>query len=609
MPTPPAKSREPLPKHIKPPKSGLDVGSPTDLARETLSRLAQHKVPPTPENYRKIYFEIRGSADEDVFPDHALKAIVEALPRDTPAMLHHAQAFERAVAQHQWNALKAAIIALHNTLGNNDSKAWDELIHKLFVQFERLHGDLTQARKREALNRVLDAHPSSDILFERLSALVRGWSQTNKSADGTTPATDTPDSESAASVAQHHSLEAIVAASDFPLRPVFARILSEGVVSLGGGDAALEADAKSLAEAIIFTRDAPELLGQLETLIGRMTWIGEEHNAMRQALLELLRLIVDNIRSLVIDDQWLHGQLSMISRTFSGPLSLRMLDDVGQQLRDVIDKQGTLKADLAKAQTRLKEMLAGFVNRLSEVTVSTSDYHQVLSRGVTRINEASSLSELSDVVGELLAGTQLAQESARRAKTELIELRGGVDDANQRIVRLQQELETASKLVRIDPLTGALNRKGLAEEMTREVSRMRRSGKPLCIALIDIDNFKRLNDTYGHAIGDEALRHLTETIKKTVRPQDVVARYGGEEFVILLPDTPVDAAESALERLQRQLTRSIFCAANSERVLITFSAGIALLGDREEPEAAITRADEAMYCAKRAGKNRVLLAM
>jgi len=222
------------------------------------------------------------------------------------------------------------------------------------------------------------------------------------------------------------------------------------------------------------------------------------------------------------------------------------------------------------------------------------------------IGEASNITDLSEVVGELMLGTLQTQESTLRTGHELTGLHEQVDSANREIARLQHELEMASKLMRHDPLTGVYNRKGLTEAITREVSRARRKDSSLCIALIDVDDFKNVNDIYGHGIGDEALCHLAHTLTETLRPQDVVARYGGEEFIILLPDTTLDAANSILVRLQRELTHRIFFPFNNEPLLITFSAGVALLCLDEDPEAAISRADEAMYAAKRAGKNRVL---
>jgi diguanylate cyclase len=137
------------------------------------------------------------------------------------------------------------------------------------------------------------------------------------------------------------------------------------------------------------------------------------------------------------------------------------------------------------------------------------------------------------------------------------------------------------------------------------MANVRRKETPLSVSLLDIDNFKNLNDRLGHETGDEALIHLVKVVRECLRPQDTLARYGGEEFVILMPDTVLDEAIQAMTRLQRELTKNFFLAGN-EKVLITFSAGVAQLAAEESAAEAIKRADQAMYLAKRSGKNRVM---
>jgi diguanylate cyclase len=145
------------------------------------------------------------------------------------------------------------------------------------------------------------------------------------------------------------------------------------------------------------------------------------------------------------------------------------------------------------------------------------------------------------------------------------------------------------------------------ETFERELNRADRSQSPMCVALLDIDNFKKLNDTLGHQAGDQALIHLARVIKECLRPADNVARYGGEEFVIILPDTPLKEGIEAVERLQREMTKKFFLN-NNERVLVTFSAGVALRQSGEDQEELVGRADKAMYKAKTTGKNRVVAA-
>ena len=127
------------------------------------------------------------------------------------------------------------------------------------------------------------------------------------------------------------------------------------------------------------------------------------------------------------------------------------------------------------------------------------------------------------------------------------------------------------------------------------------------MALLDVDNFKQLNDRLGHDTGDAALVHLANVVRAVMRPQDQLARYGGEEFVILLPDTTQEQGVEAMQRLQRELTTRFFLR-NNEKVLITFSAGVAQMTPQETATETIRRADQGMYLAKRAGKNRVIAA-
>lgn len=587
---------------------------PLDIARDTLRQLALRGIPPTPDNFRSLYHEISGSPIETPFPTAELHRIALALPRDTSERAHLVGEFERAIESATWgsieNALHACLAALPDV-----PRAWGTLLRELLGQIDLPHQHLTRARKLASLDHVLSANVSNpDLLFARLKGLVQSWQREglDDSVHDKAEAPENLDTTAGERRNKHAPLNTGERDGDAAFAQWLALLLRRGITPLLADNAALAEEAVELAkqiETLSGGQCAPEAqLGErLRSFSARLEWAGEDQNAVRGALLNLLRLIVSNISELVVDDQWLHGQVEALGHLFDRPLDIRALDDLERRLRDVIDKQKHLKRQLSDAQERLKSMLVGFVDRLAGFNKSTGHYHQTLSECAEHIRAASDISELTGVVERLITETRSVQDTAERSGAEIGALREQVEAANSLITRLQRELDETSELVRYDPLTGALNRKGLDEALEREIARVRRHSASLCVGLLDIDNFKQLNDTFGHRTGDEALRHLVEVARGALRQEDIIGRLGGEEFLILLPDTNEEEAVLVMTRLQRALTSHIFMADNS-RVLITFSAGIARIVPENSTHEAIDRADKAMYAAKRAGKNRVLVA-
>lgn len=170
------------------------------------------------------------------------------------------------------------------------------------------------------------------------------------------------------------------------------------------------------------------------------------------------------------------------------------------------------------------------------------------------------------------------------------------------VTELQRKLEEQA---RTDPLTGALNRRAMEEAARRETARSIRHDRPLCMIVIDIDNFKQLNDTRGHAAGDRALQELVSRAKSALRAQDLFARTGGEEFAILLPDTSGSAGIAAAERVRKAIEQ-LEVPFETGPIQMTVSAGVAQL-DLENGgwEGLMRRADAAMYDAKDHGRNSV----
>jgi diguanylate cyclase len=177
----------------------------------------------------------------------------------------------------------------------------------------------------------------------------------------------------------------------------------------------------------------------------------------------------------------------------------------------------------------------------------------------------------------------------------------------KRGVQLKEAYKRIEELAELDELTGAFNRRCIMRMLDDEIARAHRARTPFSVALIDLDWFKRINDAYGHPTGDEVLRTFAITVFANIRNIDRFGRYGGEEFLLILPDTPRDAAARILDR-QREIIAELDWSAFSPGMQVTISAGVATLAPEEAADALLARADGALYKAKAQGRNRIATA-
>ena len=183
-----------------------------------------------------------------------------------------------------------------------------------------------------------------------------------------------------------------------------------------------------------------------------------------------------------------------------------------------------------------------------------------------------------------------------------------IDDARLQSAfrRLADRVAGTWRLATVDPLTGIANRQAILSHVEEELDRAVRYHRPVSLIMVDLDHFKRLNDSYGHAAGDAVLREVAQQLSGNVRSVDVAGRYGGEEFLILLPETDVDAAAALAEKLRRVVASSEVRTQDGDRLTITMSAGVAGGLGRAIPIDSLVRdADAALYAAKALGRNQV----
>lgn len=244
-----------------------------------------------------------------------------------------------------------------------------------------------------------------------------------------------------------------------------------------------------------------------------------------------------------------------------------------------------------------EKRLAEFVDRVSDTLI------RVAGGDFTAQVERDFAGDPADVLAYLVNNTV----SELRARIETTERRA--DEDRSRLEALVRErTRELDRLATTDLLTETYNRRRLKEVATQEVARARRFNQPLCVAMLDLDLFKHINDNFGHSVGDIALQLAAAAIRSRVRSHDHVGRYGGEEFVIVLPGTKLAGAERLADSV-REAIAMVELDTETGPVTLTTSAGVAELTATETLDEVLARADVALYQAKERGRNCVVAAV
>ncbi len=551
-------------------------GRPIQLAKAALRRLAQDKLEPTPDNYARAY-----QAEQGVTPagGDSLATLIESIVRG----------IERG------------------------GKQW------------------TLARKKDSLQHVLSgSRGDATRLQQRLRQLVGNWeSDSHVDAAATPEAPETvaetvaaaPEPSANAEPASAQSSTAVPASAPTDASPRVVAALSQTVVRalpLKDSSGDLAAAIAQAAQRIQSDGASEAAASEVEGLCERADWVLQHREHLFKQISGLCVELASSLTDLAEDDSWAQGQCDAMRLTVEEGLTARGVKSVNELLRNTRVKQAALRSERDGARDALKQLINRMLSELDALGSQTGRFHESVGRYADVIERADTLESLASAVREMVEESRTVQGLVDQTQRRLHDERVRATDLSQRVSELEGELRRLSDEVSTDQLTQIANRRGLQQAFDVECARLQRSvvddpvdaATPglggLAIGLLDIDNFKRLNDDLGHAAGDEALKALAAMVSKALRPTDVVARYGGEEFVVLLPDTPVDEGQQILTRLQRALTGGLFMHENRQ-VFVTFSAGVTGFRVGERIEDALERADVALYQAKRAGKNRTLI--
>ncbi|WP_366928755.1 GGDEF domain-containing protein, partial [Methylotenera sp.] len=593
--------------------------SPLELARQTLMQLSKSQSPPTPDNYHRVYDEIAGvkSVDSSTLLNKTFDKVLVELGKEQPKFQAIAQKIATLVNKHDAVNLENQLRNLLPTTANGaDGVNWGTLIRYLLKQLDANHSGITLSRKKEGLSRVITNFSSDPIqLGQKIQALATSWgegqevtlsaenipdeiSQQSSPAIASAPSALVPKNPAQPEVDDNQLKLAI------SWRDLLVRTISLVVLPQFAGIPA----AASRIEALIIRAQSSNTLEEVNALsetlkstLLRAEMQTDSQHRMQEALVQMLRLLVTSMGELTVEDKWLHGQIAIVQDIIDKPLNLDSVYNAESSLKELIFKQSNIKPGLLAAKETLKGMMSSFISGLADITESTGTYQAKISRYQEQISATEDLAELNVILQSLVVDIHTMNADAQHSQSAFLATQKKVEEAEKQINELTTKLDYISEVAHEDFLTGALNRRGMDEAIEREFTRADRHNTALSFAMIDIDHFKKINDTMGHSTGDVALAHLAKVVKSVLRSTDVLARYGGEEFVILLPGSKQSDAVNVITNVQRDLTKNFFMH-NKERVLITFSAGVTERLTGETIDAVLPRADAALYEAKQAGR-------
>jgi diguanylate cyclase len=262
--------------------------------------------------------------------------------------------------------------------------------------------------------------------------------------------------------------------------------------------------------------------------------------------------------------------------------------------------RGRLTEEIRDAGRVLDRELSSVSDAIARAHRSQSAYGQTLDKAAAGMDGLQDGAKLQTIVSGLTTATRKVQRENETLEKKL-------DASTREVARLREHLEQVRRDALTDALTNLANRKAFDEHLAAACERAEAGDEPLTLAVLDIDHFKRFNDTWGHQTGDQVLRYVASVIGRTAGPPRVAARYGGEEFAMIFPKESAAQVQFALEAIRKEIaSRSLRRrSTNDELGAVTISAGFAVRRADETGAALLERADAALYASKRAGRNCV----
>jgi diguanylate cyclase len=594
---------------VKAHEPGMQALNEAEIARRALKLLAERKMVPTPETFADAFWESAGVETRGSGLAGVLKDLGADLVRQSRMSSQEASQMLQAAQRHQWGAVREAVDRGLARPPGGAAEGWPSLLASILKHSDAQHASWTRARKLDTIFRVIEAASGDpSVALDRLRRLVESWGPAQALLPAGTALTSAPAAEPIAAGGDAGRAAEDAGAEAASWRRLALRALRSLEQACVETDPARERLRGYLAQAEPSEPGAaaPRELPPLDCLLAVEREIAEERR-IRSGLQRLLGQLCDNLGQLAPDEPWLVNQLEPVRALLGGTIRSGQVAAAERRLSALIAQQLVASRGLQEAKLTLSEMLSALLERIGTMGGSAERFNERIGGIQAQLRQSPDPGTLARIVDALLAETQTVREQIDASRSELAEARKKVGLYESRVSQLEHQLSEVSTLAQKDPLTNALNRRGLEQAFRAESARALRYDSTLTLAMLDLDNFKQVNDRLGHVAGDRALIHFVTTVHATLRPTDLTARSGGEEFGLLFPACSAQDGIDAIERLQRELARRPF-QFEQERLILTFSAGVAQWRPGETLEQLMRRADACLYGAKKMGKNRVLKA-
>lgn len=314
----------------------------------------------------------------------------------------------------------------------------------------------------------------------------------------------------------------------------------------------------------------------------------------------LLVVCLDGICQLIPQKESLYSALKNLGDVVRKATRPKPLSGVGKDIEDFFKRQ-VLEASFVKTKNEtVKAIVHDLTGTIQQVMSTTGDFDQKMEVSLDEIQSASTIEDILALKEGIIEEIGKVRDSSNSIKTELHEYKKTTQS-------LSSKLEQTEAKALVDSLTNVLNRSAYNMKISQMIREFSQSKEFFCLLVLDIDHFKKFNDTYGHKAGDRVLRTVAASVQDSLRASDLVFRYGGEEFVVILNCIQEDIAFKLAEKIRKGVEKEYYVD-KDKKLQVTISLGIACVKGGESEVELFERADKAMYAAKRNGRNQVGIA-